>query len=124
MVEIPFPLGCPLCGAIFDGIMWRGTSSFQWRNYQQHRDLLFGRNIAFYNHKQYNTSFRYYGDAMLPDLVRFTLSVGHRETVLSTHGGHLNPIIVSYPLYRTGLVGVGGWNYTQFDNLLVAPDNK
>jgi hypothetical protein len=43
MVAIPFPSTCPHCGATFDGVMGRGTSSFQTKNYQQHRDLLYGR---------------------------------------------------------------------------------
>lgn len=48
-VAIPFPITCPRCFATFDGIMSRGTSTFQIRNNQEHRDLLYGRDIKSRN---------------------------------------------------------------------------
>ncbi len=72
-----------------------GTSSFQSKKDLQHRDLLFGRSVNLYN-KQFNASFDYYGDAELPDVVRFAISYGDRTTVMSTHGNHPTPLIVSY----------------------------
>lgn len=94
-VSAPFPTHCPYCAFNIDGLAGLGTSSFQARKDQQHRDLLFGRNVSLYN-KQFNASFDYYGIAELPDIVRFAISYGDRTTVLSTHGNHPTPLIVSY----------------------------
>ena len=83
-VSIPFPTRCPYCAFTIDGLAGMGTSSFQSRKDQQHRDLLFGRSVNLYN-KQFNASFDYYGNAELPDVVRFAISYGDRTTVMSPH---------------------------------------
>ena len=109
MVAIPFPSACPLCFSTFDGIMGKGTSSFQIKNNQEHRDLLYGRDIALYKGKTYNASFDFFGEAMLTNLVRLGLSFGHRATIPSVHGGHLTPVIVSY---TPQIIGSGTSQYT------------
>ena len=96
MVPIPFPYDCPLCHATFDGILGKGTSSFQVKNNFEHRDLIRGREIKLYNRWECNASFDFYGDAMLTDLVRFTVSYGHRATVPSDRGNKQTNVIVSY----------------------------
>ncbi len=94
-VPVPFPTQCPCCPFTIDGLAGMGSSSFQVTKDQQHRDLLSGRNVSLYK-KQFNASFDYYGDAELPDLVRFAISYGDRTTVKSSHGNHPTQLIVSY----------------------------
>lgn len=107
-VSTPFPTRCPYCAFTIDGLAGMGTSSFQSRKDQQHRDLLFGRSVNLYN-KQFNASFDYYGNAELPDVVRFAISYGDRTTVMSTHGNHPTPLIVSY---IPAVIGSGNSIYT------------
>ncbi|MCY3016296.1 MAG: hypothetical protein NT171_16610 [Planctomycetota bacterium] len=94
-MSIPFPTRCPYCAFTIDGLTGMGTSSFQSRKDQQHRDLLFGRSVNLYG-KQFNASFDFYGNAELPDVIRFAISYGDRTTVMSTHGNHPTLLIVSY----------------------------
>ncbi len=94
-VPVPFPIQCPHCAFTIDGLTGLGTSSFQTRKDREHRDLLIGRNVTLYG-KQFNASFDYYGNAELPDIVRFAISYGDRTTVMSAHGNHPTPVIVSY----------------------------
>jgi len=96
LVPTPFPYACPHCSATFDGLTGRGTSTFQPRNNREHRDLLYGQNVQLYRGREYNCSFDHYGEANLPDLVRCTLSYGHRTTVLSTRGNVPTPVIAAY----------------------------
>lgn len=94
-VPLPFPPTCPHCSFTIDGLTGKGTSSFQKKKDSQHRDLLYGRNVDLYK-KQFNASFDFYGEAELPDLVRFSISYGDRTIVPSTHGSHPTELIVSY----------------------------
>ena len=94
-VPAPFPRQCPFCPFTIDGLAGMGTSSFQLSKDSEHRDLLIGRSVSLYN-KRFNASFDYYGNAELPDIVRFAISYGDRTTVMSTYGNHPTPLIVSY----------------------------
>jgi hypothetical protein len=95
-VPVPFPYTCPHCASSFDGLTGRGTSEFQKKNAREHRDLLLGQNIKLYKGREYNCSFDHYGEANLPDLVRYTLSYGHGEIVPSSHGNAPTSVIAAY----------------------------
>lgn len=91
----PFPLTGCACGFSLSGLAGKGTSAFQIKKDSQHRDILSGRGIQLYS-KTLNTSFDFYGEANLIDVVDFALTYGEKRSILSSHGGHSTSVIVSY----------------------------
>lgn len=91
----PFPLAGCHCGFNISGFAGLGTSAFQQRKDPEHRDLLFGRDLKLYG-KPMNTSFDYYGDANLIQIVDYALTYGAKKSITSLHGNHSTEIIISY----------------------------
>jgi hypothetical protein len=61
----------------------------------KHNQLLTSDSISL-SGGEFNASFDHYGFLSLPDLVRYTISYGHRATVSSPRGRHNNQVIVAY----------------------------
>jgi hypothetical protein len=91
----PFPLDGCSCGFNLSGLAGSGTSSFQKKKDPEHRDIVCGRGIGLYG-KAINTSFDYYGEANLVQIVGYALTYGERRTIMSVHGGHPTEVIVSF----------------------------
>lgn len=92
---VPFPEVCPYCGFSLEHLSDKKLSGFQKLKKDKHSDLLFGRKIQLYG-SPYNASFDSYGDANLEDLIRFTISYGHRTKLPSKGGRHENEIVVAF----------------------------
>ena len=91
----PFRLECPHCLFNIRGLVGQGTSDFQRRKWDQHTDILQGRDVHLYD-KDFNASFDYNGHVLMTDLVRFTISYGDRAELPSPRGNHYNPVILAY----------------------------
>jgi hypothetical protein len=92
-VQGAFPAQCPNCPFNVKALAGQGTSSFQKKNWNQHADILYGRNVGLYG-KRFNTSFDHNGQAALDDLVRFTITYGDRVNVPTRN--NQTPAIVAY----------------------------
>ncbi len=94
IVTAPFPIECPLCGFSLEHLIgFPSPDTIKKRD--KHTELLTKGSISLHG-GEFNASFDYYGLLSLPDLVRYTVSYGHRSELPSVHGGHQNPIIVAY----------------------------
>ena len=91
----PFPKAGCACGFSLSGLAGLGSSVFQTRKDPQHRDIIYGRGIQLYG-KPINTSFDYYGEANIVDIVDFALTYGERRKTKSLHGNHDTEVIVAY----------------------------
>ena len=110
-----FPVECTNCGFSVLSLAGSPSSAFQTRKWNEHADIVQGRNIGLYG-KPYNASFDHNGTAVLEDLVRFTITFGDKAT-LTSRGGRVNEVIVSYipepigagtALYTAGTVTCSG----------------
>jgi hypothetical protein len=110
-VEGVFPAACPHCDFNISPLVGRGTTDFQRIKWQQHSDILQGREVQLYG-KEFNASFDFRGYAVLDEIVRFTLTYGDRAELPAGRGRYRSPVIVSYipePIGAgTALYSVGG----------------
>jgi len=104
----PFTVPCPTCGFAIDHLTGIKLSDYQKKKRGEHDDLLHGRSIELHG-KEYNASFDHNGDASLLDLLRFTISFGHRSVLPSSRGHYMNPVIVAY---TPEVIGSGTSIYT------------
>jgi len=94
LVKGAFPNNCPTCSFNINGLIGKGTTSFQEMNWQKHTDILFGRNIQLAKGQTYNASFDFNGYEKLEDIVRYTITYGVRTDIESRH--KKSNIIISY----------------------------
>jgi len=95
LVDIPFGYYCPNCDFNIDALTGKTTSSFQAIKWNEHTDILQGRDIELYG-KEFNASFDYNGFTKLEDLIRFTITYGDRGKIQSQRGNNENDIIVGF----------------------------
>ena len=95
LVQVPFGYNCPNCDFNIDALSGKTTSSFQKRKWNEHTDIIQGRDIQLYG-KEYNASFDYNGIEKLEDLIRFTITYGDREQFKSKRGNYNNDIIIGF----------------------------
>lgn len=108
-LEAPIKEVCPSCGFSLDHLVGKRLSDFQFENWEKHTDLLRGRDIDLYG-GVFNASFDNYGDSSIEDLVRYTLSYGHRSKLPSRGGRHQNDVAVAF---IPNIIGSGVSIYNQ-----------
>lgn len=94
-VKGAFPSQCPACDFNVSVVAGKGTTDFQRRKWNEHSDLLQGRDLQLYG-KEYNASFDYRGSAALTDLARFALTYGDRVEIPTNNRPNSASYIVTY----------------------------
>lgn len=100
--------GCGACGFSF-GHLVSPTSPEAQNKMADHTQLFTRGTISIGNKPDFNASFDYYGVANLTDLVRFTITYGHRSQVSSGPGRTPSDVIAAFV---PEIIGSGVSRYT------------
>lgn len=100
--------GCGSCGYSF-GHLVTPTSPAAQRKMADHTQLLTRGTISLGGRPECNASFDYYGVTNLTDLVRFTITYGHRASVSSGPGRLPSDVIAAF---IPEIIGSGVSRYT------------
>src|SRR4051812_47932579 len=91
-----FGTSCPHCPLTVGPLAGRGTTDYQVRKWNEHTDILQGRDIQLYGRGSYNASFDYNGYAKIDDAVRYAITYGDRAYIQQPGRPHKTLYIAAY----------------------------